>query len=183
MGDQMVLVDVFDRQVGTAEKLECHKLGLLHRAFSLFLVDSKGRILLQKRALGKYHSGGLWTNTCCSHPREGEDVRQAAARRVNREMGISGIRASDLREIGSFVYRHDFRPEGGTVIEFELDHVLLGFWEGECSPNPEEVSQTAWVSQDELARLLTVEPERFTTWLFTAAPMALRELRKERDAQ
>lgn len=183
MGERVVLVDVFDRQVGTAEKLECHRQGLLHRAFSLFLVDAQGRMLLQRRAPGKYHSGGLWANTCCSHPSEGEDVREAAVRRVSEELGVAGLDPSELRELGSFVYRHDFRPEGGSVIEFEYDHVLLGRWEGEYTPDPSEVSEVAWVSREELARSLAREPERYTAWFFTAAPMVLAELAKEGDGR
>lgn len=177
-GDQLVLVDVLDRQVGTANKDCCHAEGLLHRAFSVFLVRD-GEVLLQRRAFGKYHSGGLWTNACCSHPREGEAVVDAATRRLREELGVFGC---TLREVGSFVYRCQFTEH---LFEFEYDHVLLGVYDeevhGALAPDPSEVMATRWVSADELAAELTSDPDRFTAWFMTAAPMVLAEMRRDGD--
>jgi len=139
MGDQIVLVDKDDREVGKAEKMAVHKKGLLHRAFSVLVFNSKGELLLQQRAKEKYHCGGLWTNTCCSHPRKGETVSQAAHRRLLEEMGVD----CELEEIFSFSYRVDF-PNGLT--ENELDHVLIGKSDSRPKPDPKEVEQWKWIN-------------------------------------
>ena len=169
--EHVVLVDEDDREIGTMEKLEAHKKGLLHRAFSVFLFDAKGRWLLQQRAFSKYHSGGLWTNACCSHPRPGEPVLRAAERRLSEELGASTSRtppALELDHAFSFIYRADL-DHGLT--EHELDHVLTGHLTGkrggeltDFSPHPDEVAAVRWVAPNDLAAELHGHPERFTVW-------------------
>lgn len=171
MSDQLICVDVLDRQIGTADKLRCHKEGLLHRAFSIFLMDGN-RILLQQRALGKYHSGGLWANSCCSHPRDGEDLETATQRRLAEELGVT----CPVREIGSFVYRHRFSPE---LYEYELDHVFVGHFQGEVTPNPEEIMAVRWFEKEELISLMNKQPELFAAWFITALPMVLKHVSAE----
>lgn len=170
---EVILVDLRDRPIGTMEKLEAHRRQRLHRAFSVFLWEGD-RLLLQKRAAGKYHCGGLWTNSCCSHPAPGESVPGAAARRLREELGIQ---PPELEELGTFVYRYPF-PNG--ITEFELDHVLLGRWFGTASPEPEEVEALKWVAFDELEQALLEEPERFTPWFLICAPKVIECLRMRR---
>ncbi len=164
--DKLVLVDGLDRTVGYATKERAHTQGLLHRAFSVLLVRGDGadrQVLLAQRARQKYHSGGLWANSCCSHPRQGEEVLEAAQRRLPEELGIC---AKDLRDIGSFAYRASF---DNGLTEYEYDHVLIGTCEGEPCPEASEVEALRWVGTDELARMLCEEPELFSAW----APMVL----------
>ena len=161
--DMLVLVDGRDRTVGYATKQRAHTQGLLHRAFSVLLVRGEGtnrQVLLAQRARQKYHSGGLWANSCCSHPR----------RRLPEELGV---RAKDLREIGSFAYRASF---DNGLTEYEYDHVLLGTCEGEPRPEPTEVEALRWVDTDELARMLCEEPELFSAWAPMVLSMALQAL-------
>lgn len=158
---RVVLVDDEDRPVGTAGKLEAHRQGLLHRAFSVFILDGEGRMLLQRRAADKYHSGGLWSNACCSHPRPGEPVAVAARRRLKEEMGFT----CTLVPAGSFLYRADV---GDGLIEHELDHLFIGHWEGSPTPAPDEVMDWWWVPPAELRAEVAGAPERFTVW-FRAA--------------
>jgi len=164
--DELILVNLFDQPIGHASKLECHTDAMLHRAFSVFLYRD-GEVLLQRRAQGKYHSGGLWTNSCCSHPRWGEELADAVPRRLEEELGVVGC---SCREVGSFVYRNEF---DNGLVEFEYDHVLVGEWTGDVAPNPEEADAVEWVPIDEVARHLIAEPHLFTCWFMTAAPMAL----------
>ena len=164
--DMLILVDGLDRPIGTATKLEAHVNGSLHRAFSVVLAregEHGIEILLAQRAAHKYHSGGLWANSCCSHPRVGEEVASAAYRRVREELGCEAL---DLREIAAFAYRAVF--EGG-LCEHEYDHVLIGRHAGEVAPNPDEVSAVRWVELDALANELASSPEHFAAW----APMVL----------
>lgn len=167
--DELILVDGLDRPIGTASKEQAHRKGLLHRAFSVVLVRASAsephepEFLLSQRALGKYHSGGLWANSCCSHPRAGEEVLEAAYRRVGEELGCTAL---DLREVGAFVYR---APFANKLCEHEYDHVLLGLCQGEPAPDLEEVAALRWVGADELARELADAPEHFAAW----APMVL----------
>jgi isopentenyl-diphosphate delta-isomerase len=163
--ERVVLVDRDDREVGTEEKLRAHQTGVLHRAFSVFVMDDQDRVLLQQRAAGKYHSGGLWTNTCCGHPRPGESVRRAAERRLQEEMGID----VDLAPSGRFLYRANL--ENGLV-EHELDHVFVGRFDGAPSPDPGEAADWRWESRPQLEAAVAAHPERFTAWL----PLALRAL-------
>lgn len=168
--DLLVLTDLLDRQTGTATKDRAHRSGLLHRAFSVMLYRENGdsrEYLLARRAGGKYHSAGLWANSCCSHPRCGEETLAAARSRVRRELGCE---AAGLKEIGAFVYRAVF-PDG--LCEYEFDHVLIGRMEGELNPDPEEVSETRWVSAEALASLPAEAPDQFAPWAFTVFSMIL----------
>ena len=140
--DFVVLVDNKDRELGTMEKMEAHEKGLLHRAFSVFLFNKKGEMLLQRRALDKYHSAGLWTNACCSHPKPDEEVQSAANRRLGEELGIS----AELNHQFSFYYKSDY--ENG-LSEHELDHVFFGNFDEEPQLNPEEAMDWKYMAMDE----------------------------------
>lgn len=161
MWEEVILVDEEDRALGAAEKLEAHRRGGLHRAFSVFVFDSAGNVLLQKRARDKYHSGGLWSNTCCSHPRPGEEVIDAARRRLSEEMGFT----CDLREVFSFVYRAEV---GNDLIEHEYDHVLVGTFDGRPAPDASEVEAWRWCPLEDLRKDLAADPESYTRWLTLA---------------
>ena len=160
---QVILVNETDEPIGTAGKTEAHENGLLHRAFSVFIFDSKGRMLIHQRAAGKYHGGNLWTNACCSHPNPGEETLSAAHRRLNEEMGFQ----TDLHEVFSFTYHAEVE---NNLIEHEFDHVFVGEYEGVMSPDPEEVANTAFEEMDQLKRSIELQPERFTTWFRIAFP-------------
>lgn len=157
--DVVVLVDHAGTAVGVAPKLEAHRTGRLHRAVSVVLFDESGRLLLQRRATTKYHSGGLWSNTCCGHPRPGESVLDAAGRRLLGELGITGC---ELTEVSRFVYVANV---GNDLVEHELDHVLIGRWSGDMSPDPAEVSETRWIERQKMFAELTGTPARFTAWM------------------
>ena len=163
--NDLILVDLDDRETGRGEKLDVHRRGLLHRAFSLFLFDGD-RLLVQRRAAGKYHSGGLWANTCCSHPRAGQPLAEAVTLRLLQECGVSGVR---VREAGSFVYRAVF-PNGLT--EYEYDHVFVGEYSGPVRPDPEEIAELRDVPLPELKRDMLARPERYAAWFFTALGIA-----------
>ena len=170
--DELVLVDGLDRQVGTATKLRAHMEGLLHRAFSVVLFRDAGdgpELLLSQRAEGKYHSAGLWANSCCSHPRAGEQVMGAAYRRVREELGCE---AESLRELTAFAYRAEF--ENGLV-EHEYDHVLVGWCPGDPHPDPAEVGAIRWITPDALASELAEYPEHFAAWAPMVLSLVLRE--------
>jgi isopentenyl-diphosphate delta-isomerase len=154
----VVLIDEQDIETGTIEKMEAHRLGLLHRAFSIFIFDSEGRMLLQQRAAGKYHSPGLWTNACCSHPAPGETVGDAAQRRVQEELGIAPF----LQPRFTFTYRAELEND---LVEHEFDHVFFGHWDGPLMPDPQEVMDTRWVTLAEMDLEIADAPERFTAWL------------------
>lgn len=165
--EQVVLVDSEDQVVGSEEKMKAHRLGLLHRAFSVFLyrhVRNEVEILLQQRQSTKYHCGGLWTNTCCSHPRLGETIEEAGRRRLQEEMSID----CPLRVIGRFQYR---APFDNGLIEHELDYVLVGEYNDKDPfvPNPDEVQDTRWVSLKGIQQQLKEKPNEFTPWF----PLAL----------
>lgn len=163
--ERVVLVDRNDREVGTEEKLRAHELGTLHRAFSVFVTDDHQRVLLQRRASSKYHSGGLWTNTCCGHPRPGEDVRVAAERRLKEEMGIT----VSLAPRGTFVYRANLV---NGLVEHELDHLFVGHFNGSPRPDVDEADEWAWETWSRLEADCAAHPERYTAWL----PFAMRAL-------
>ncbi len=152
----IILVDENDNQVGTGEKMEVHRAGKLHRAFSVFVFNSRNEMLLQRRALTKYHSGGLWTNTCCSHPRPEEKTMDGAKRRLMEEMGFE----CELKEVDSFVYKTEF--EG--LFEHEHDHVLIGKYEGEIRENKDEVEEWKWVNRDELNIDVKNNSDKYTSW-------------------
>ena len=166
--NDIILVDLFDREVGHAEKITVHRQRQLHRAFSVFIINDKGEMLLQKRVNEKYHSGGLWANACCSHPTKGESIDVAAARRIKDELGIE----VKLHELFSFVYYHNF----GELSEFEYDHVLIGEYSGGIYPNPNEISELCWLKITELQTIIIEEPDSFASWFLIAAPRVVREL-------
>jgi isopentenyl-diphosphate Delta-isomerase len=155
--DDIILVDESGAEVGTGQKLAVHQEGRLHRAFSSFVFNRRGELLLQKRAPSKYHSGGLWTNTCCGHPRPGEDTTRAAERRLYEEMGIR----VPLREVFSFTYRA-LVDRGLT--EHELDHVHFGSNDAPPRPDPAEVEDWRFVGPSELQKDVARAPERYTVW-------------------
>ncbi len=153
----VVLVDEDDNQLGLMEKMEAHEKGLLHRAFSVFLFNSKGEMLLQQRAISKYHSGGLWTNACCSHPRDGEKTIDAAHRRLEEEMGFD----CDIEKAFHFIYKSELDND---LTEHELDHVFIGEYEGVINPNPEEVESYKYISVSDLVKDVEDNPADYTEW-------------------
>lgn len=153
----VILVDNNDNQLGLMEKIEAHEKALLHRAFSVFILNDNKQLLLQKRALNKYHSPGLWTNTCCSHPRDGESVIDAGIRRLDEEMGFK----TQLNNLFSFVYKA--RLDNGLT-EHEYDHVLLGKYNKDPSINELEVCDWKWVDLDALSNDLVINPKSYTVW-------------------
>lgn len=157
----VVLVDEQDNAIGTMEKQQAHVEGVLHRAFSIFIFNSEKKMLLQKRASSKYHCGGLWTNTCCSHPRENETVLDAANRRLEEEMGMS----CNLQSIFSFVYKAEF--ENGLT-EHEFDHVFFGESNQTPTLNLEEVEDFRYVGMEELQIEINENPAHFTPWFLIA---------------
>jgi isopentenyl-diphosphate delta-isomerase len=163
---QVILVDENDQAIGLAEKMEAHRNGMLHRAFSVFLFNSNGEMLIHRRALDKYHSAGLWTNACCSHPLPGEEVLDAANRRLEEEMGMS----CQLNWKFSFVY---FANLDQGLIEHELDHVFIGVTDDLPIPNPSEVCEWRWTNLAMLEREIKSSPERFTAWFKLALPKVM----------
>lgn len=155
--EQVVLVDSNDNVTGSCEKMEAHRQGLLHRAFSVFIFNEANEILLQKRAQDKYHSPGLWTNTCCGHPRPHEEILAAAQRRLKEEMGI----ACELQRAYSFTYFFNFK---NGLIENEFDHVLVGRYSGNPIPDPAEASDWKWIKPEDAERELKLNPLQFTYW-------------------
>ena len=152
-----MIVNTSGRTIGTMDKMAAHKSGMLHRAYSVFVFNSKGQILLQQRAFDKYHSGGLWTNTCCSHPKLGEFTLDAAHRRLQEEMGMD----CELTELFQFSYRHEF--ENG-LIENEYDHVFMGISDELPLPNPAEVAGFKYMDTDLLLFELFEQPDQYTAW-------------------
>jgi len=161
--ETLILVNEYDEMVGTMEKIRVHQLGLLHRAFSVFLLNHKYDMLLQLRAHDKYHSGGLWTNACCSHPRPGESTIDAAHRRLQEELGTD----CPLQELFTFTYRVKL-PNG--LIEYELDHVFIGFHEGPFMPNQKEIDEIKFFSLDDIQQQINMHPHQFTYWFRLAFP-------------
>ncbi|MBI2579676.1 MAG: isopentenyl-diphosphate Delta-isomerase [Candidatus Aenigmarchaeota archaeon] len=168
MSDTMVLVDENDREIGFMEKMEAHEKAKLHRAFSVFVFNSKGEMLIQQRAKNKYHCGGLWTNACCSHPRKGEKTEDAAHRRLKDEMGFD----CGLKEIFSFVYK---APFDNGLTEHEFDHVFVGEYGGEVAPDKNEVEDCKWISVDEIRKDMKEHPERYTPWFRICLERVLKE--------
>ena len=155
--ERVVLVDENDTPLGTMEKMEAHEKGVLHRAFSVFIFNSNGKMLLQQRAFSKYHSGGLWTNTCCSHPRENETTIDAAHRRLQEEMGFD----CEISKEFDFIYKKEL-DKGLT--EHELDHVFIGEYEGEINFNTEEVCAYIFKPVQEVLDDVNHFPEKYTEW-------------------
>jgi isopentenyl-diphosphate delta-isomerase len=159
----VILVDEKDHPKGTMEKMEAHEKGLLHRAFSVFIFNRRGDMLLQRRALKKYHSGGLWTNACCSHPNPDEDVHHAAVRRLKEELGFETI----LQKAFEFTYRSEY---SNGLTENEFDHVFTGEYNGAIQADPKEVSDYCYKSIEDIRQSLSTNPEKFTTWFHIAFP-------------
>ena len=162
--EKVILVNEHDEETGTIEKMEAHRNGILHRAFSIFIFSNKKEMLLQQRAMNKYHSGGLWTNACCSHPRPGESTQTAATRRLKEELGFE----TKLEKIFDFKYKAAF--ENG-LIENEFDHVFAGVYNGEINFNRNEVQDVCFQSMQEIESNLQTHPNKFTAWFFIAFPM------------
>jgi len=161
--DKVILVNEHDDMVGIMDKMEAHKQGLLHRAFSIYIFNNKGEMLLQQRAITKYHSGGLWTNACCSHPMPGEKTIDAAVRRLHEELGFE----APVEKIFDFVYKAEF---DNGLTEFEFDHVFAGEYEGQVNSNPDEVNDFCFKEIKEIKDLLQAHPKKFTAWFHLAFP-------------
>lgn len=165
--DRLIWVDLFDNEIGFGEKLETHVKNQLHRAFSLFIVHD-GKMLIQKRALKKYHSGGLWANACCSHPRWGESLEEAVQKRMEVELGIPQG-SCKTKELFSFNYFSQY--EG--LSEYEIDHVFLTDYVGELKVDPDEIVELRWISLEDLKKELEQQPQAFATWFLIAAPRVI----------
>ena len=170
MENLIALVDIDDNITGYGTKEEVHRRGLLHRAFSVFVVRD-GKMLIQMRNPDKYHSGGLWSNACCSHQRKGEQLTESVHRRMTEELGFD----CSLEEIFDFVYRTQFKED---LVEYEYDHVFAGRYDGEVRVNPKEASQIRWIAFEDLKRELEKTPERFSSWFIIAAPKVMAFLEK-----
>ena len=155
--EKVILVNEKDEQIGLMPKMEAHEKALLHRAFSVFVFNQKNELMIQQRAFGKYHSPGLWTNTCCSHQREGESNVEAGKRRLQEEMGFS----TELKDTVSFIYK---APFDNGLTEHEFDHILVGYYEGEPNLNPEEVNAWRWMSLEDLKLDMEKQPQLYTEW-------------------
>ncbi len=164
--EQVILVDVQDRQLGTMEKMEAHRKGELHRAFSIFIFNQKNEMLLQQRAITKYHSGGLWTNACCSHPRPNEATIDAANRRLHEELEFS----SPLTKIFDFQYNASF---DNGLIEHEFDHVYIGHYDGKINPNPVEVQEYCYKNVEDILASVKSHPHKYTAWFCIAFPKVI----------
>jgi isopentenyl-diphosphate delta-isomerase len=161
-----------DAPVGLIEKMAAHELGLLHRAFSVFIFNSNGEMLLQQRAKSKYHSGGLWTNACCSHPYEGQETKAAAEKRLQEEMGFTVT----LNKVFDFVYRAPF--ENGLT-EYEFDHVFVGSHSGDILPDPNEVQDFCFMQMESIRNALVSHPQQYTAWFKIAFPKLEDHLSKK----
>ena len=166
--NNLILVDEHDQPIGVEEKMRTHELGLLHRAFSVWIFNAKGEIMLQQRALEKYHCGGLWTNTCCSHPRPGEASIDAAHRRLQEEMGFD----CELQEVTEFIYHVTF---DNGLTEHEYLHVFVGQYDADPILNPEEASAFRWMTIDALQKDIALHPDQYTYW----SRFTLEKLTKE----
>ena len=169
--ENVILVDEKDNQVGLMPKLEAHQKGLLHRAFSVFIFNSDYKLLLQKRASSKYHSGGLWTNTCCSHPRDGEDIIDAANRRLDEEMGIK----TSLRKVFDFIYTAEL---DNNLIENEFDHVFYGVYDIDPIINKDEAEDFKWVDMETLKNDIENNTDQYTVWFKIAFDYFYNYLKK-----
>jgi isopentenyl-diphosphate delta-isomerase len=158
---QVILVDENDNPVGVGEKIETHKKGILHRAFSVFIFNAKGEMLLQQRAMGKYHSSGLWTNACCSHPYPGEETLAAAQRRLSEEVGFN----TPLEKVFDFVYKAEF---DNGLTEHEFDHVFVGEYDGNIDFNKEEVMDVCYKNMQDVRHSLQTHPQKYTAWFHLA---------------
>jgi len=155
--DFVVLVNQNDEKIGLMSKKEAHEKGVLHRAFSVFIFNINKELMLQRRNLNKYHSPGLWTNTCCSHQRDGESNIDAGMRRLKDEMGFT----TELKEFGSFIYKAKF---DNGLIEHELDYILIGQYNDQIKPNSQEVDDWKWMSLEHIRNDIKINPEKYTVW-------------------
>ncbi len=169
--ENVVLVDKNDNQIGLMPKMEAHLKGILHRAFSVFLFNSQNQISLQKRSANKYHSGGLWTNTCCSHPRDGENIIDAGKRRLFEEMGIN----TDLKVAFNFIYKAEL--ENG-LIEHEYDHVLIGEFNDSPILNKNEAEDWKWISIEEVRKDIIENEKDYTVWFVIAFEYFYKNFKK-----
>lgn len=170
--EKVILVNENDEAIGLMPKMEAHEKALLHRAFSVFILNDKNEIMLQKRAAHKYHSPSLWTNTCCSHQRDGEDSIQAGKRRLKEEMGFS----VPLKELFSFIYK---APFDNGLTEHELDHVLIGHYNDPPEINPDEVSDYCYKSLEAIKEDIAIKPESYTVWFKIIFEKFYEHLKKE----
>lgn len=171
MQDHVILVDRTGKEIGTQEKIQAHREGRLHGAFSIFIFNAVSELLLQRRARTKYHSGGLWTNTCCSHPRPGESYYHAARRRLHEEMGFD----CELTGLFSFIY---YTQLDNSLFEHELDHVFVGHYNGQPIPNRREVDDWKWVEVSALRQDVRENPENYTYWFKLTLDRVLTQSRK-----
>jgi isopentenyl-diphosphate delta-isomerase len=160
---QVILVNEKDEPIGSIGKIEAHEKGLLHRAFSIFIFNSKGEMLLQQRAVKKYHSGGLWSNACCSHPLPGEETGVATQRRLKEEIGINIF----IEKIFDFIYKTEF---DNGLVEYEFDHVYVGEYEGKINFNKEEVMDICYKNMKDIRHSLQTHPTKYTAWFHLAFP-------------
>jgi len=167
----VILVDERDDEIGTMEKMEAHRQARLHRAFSVFIFNSKNEMLIHRRALDKYHCAGLWTNACCSHPAPGESTLDAATRRLKEEMGFN----AELKEAFSFVYK---APFDNGLTEHEVDHCFVGFYNGSIKPDPKEVAEWKFVTTKDIADDVKKHPEKYTPWFRIALPRIIKYIKK-----
>lgn len=174
--EEVILVDEKDNVVGYMEKMEAHEKAVLHRAFSVFIFNSKGEMLLQQRALKKYHSGGLWTNACCSHPRKEETTLQAAERRLREEMGI----LTPLTKIFDFIYKANF---DNGLTEHEFDHVYVGYSDDKPDINLREVANYSYRSMHAIHTFIHQHPDFYTAWFLLAFPKVLEWYNKNHLAK
>ncbi|HET6991127.1 MAG TPA: isopentenyl-diphosphate Delta-isomerase [Bacteroidia bacterium] len=172
MVEQVILVDSRNRELGAMDKTEAHKAGKLHRALSVFVFNSKGELLMHRRAMGKYHSSGLWTNTCCSHPRPGENVAHAASRRLKEEMGMN----TPLKELFDFIYKAEL--ENG-LYEHEADHVFIGTDNSDPVPDANEVMEWKWMLPDDILKDMDVNPNNYTIWFQLIFKDVIRRVREK----
>jgi isopentenyl-diphosphate delta-isomerase len=175
MVTEVILVNEQDEAIGKMEKMEAHEKGLLHRAFSVFIFNKKGELLLHQRATNKYHSPQLWSNTCCSHPAPGENILEAAHRRLNEEMGFD----TALNTLFSFIYKTEF--ENGLT-EHELDHVLTGYYDGPINPNETEVKDYCFKNNNEIMESMLQQPHKYTSWFKIALPKLVKHLADKQES-
>lgn len=171
MTETIILVDKNDKEIGFEEKIKAHENGgKLHRAFSVFIFNSKGEMLLQLRSRKKHHFGGLWTNACCSHPRKGENTIDAAHRKLRQELGFD----TKLKEIFSFIYHE--ADENSELSEYEFDHVFIGNFNGKLKPDPEEIDDFKWIRIDDLKKDMQNNSHNFTPWFKMAIDRVMKEV-------
>lgn len=171
MDEQLILVNEKDEEIGFGEKMLVHQQAQLHRAFSIFVLNDRDELLLQRRAFEKYHSGGLWANTCCSHPVRGEQQEDRVHRRLREEMGFD----CELKPLFHFIYRVEL---DNGLTEYEYDHVYLGRYNGDPSPDPEEVCEWKRMQIADVVEDIRTNPEQYTYWVKQAIDQFYREYKR-----